>query len=134
MNLKTELARLEEYYFSPEQEKFEQQYNLIIKSFSAEQEQIDQHINGFVQKSIQNADAFIEEAKIKVQLAEVSEIVSLSYIAKQYFNKTRTWLYQKINGNVVNGKEARFTDAEIQTFNFAIQDISRKLGSTVISV
>ena len=133
MNLQTELARLEEYYFSPEQEKFEQQYNLIVENFSSEQEQIDKYINGFVQKSIQNADAFIEEAKIKVQLAEVSEIVSLSYIAKEYFNKTRTWLYQKINGNVVNGKEARFTESEIKTFNFAIQDISRKLGSTVIS-
>ena len=133
MNLQTELARLEEYYFSPEQEKFEQQYNLIVENFSSEQEQIDKYINGFVQKSIQNADAFIEEAKIKVQLAEVSEIVSLSYIAKEYFNKTRTWLYQKINGNIVNGKEARFTESEIKTFNFAIQDISRKLGSTVIS-
>ena len=48
----------------------------------------------------------------KEQLKEVSEIVSMSYIAQKYFNKNRTWLYQKINGNLKNGKPAKFSDLE----------------------
>lgn len=32
----------------------------------------------------------------------------------------------EINGNLVNGKPARFTQEELQTFNNALQDISKK--------
>ncbi|MDR3339838.1 MAG: DUF5053 domain-containing protein [Candidatus Symbiothrix sp.] len=42
------------------------------------------------------------------------------------------WLHQKINGNVKNGKPAKFTNAEIEIFNFALQDISKKIGSIAI--
>ena len=35
-------------------------------------------------------------------------------------------LYQRLNGNLVNGKPARFTPDELQTFNNALQDISKK--------
>lgn len=73
-----------------------------------------------------------ERIKIKDQLKEISEIISLSYIAKKYFNKTRTWIYQRINENTVHGKPVRFTDEELDTLRFAIKDISNKLGSLVI--
>ena len=47
--------------------------------------------------------AGMEERTIKLQLQNISEIISLSFIAKHYFGKTKEWLYQRINGNVVNG-------------------------------
>lgn len=56
-------------------------------------------------------------------------ILPLSHIAEHYFKKSRQWLYQRINGNIVNGKPAQFTDEEIETLNFALQDISKKIGS-----
>ncbi|MDR2474402.1 MAG: DUF5053 domain-containing protein, partial [Bacteroidales bacterium] len=46
-----------------------------------------------------------------------------------YFHKTPQWFYQRLNGNRVNGKSARFSESEIQTLNAAIQDISRQLGA-----
>jgi hypothetical protein len=39
-----------------------------------------------------------------------------------------------VNGSIVNGKPAKFTPAEIDTLNYALQDISKKIGSTVISL
>lgn len=84
-------------------------------------------------------DAFIESArrtlrdarqlKIKEQLREVSQIVSMSYIAKTYFNKTRSWMSQRINELEVNGKPAQFTPEEIEVLNTAFKDISRKISS-----
>jgi len=56
----------------------------------------------------------------------------MSYIAKKYFNKDRTWLYQKINGNIKNGKPVKFSDTEVHMFNFALKDISNKIGSIAI--
>ena len=49
-----------------------------------------------------------------------------------YFKKSKSWLYQRLNRNNINGKPVKFTKNEIETFNFAIQDISKKLGSTSI--
>lgn len=70
-----------------------------------------------------------KEVKLCVRMKEISEIVSLSYIAKTYFQKSKEWLYQRINGYIVNGKESKFTDAELNRLDFALQDISKKIGS-----
>lgn len=69
----------------------------------------------------------IEELKMLVDLADVTEIVSISYIAKKYFNKSRAWLAQRINGNIVNGKPAQFSSDELRTLKTALEDISLKM-------
>lgn len=43
-------------------------------------------------------------------------------------------MYQRINGNKGNGKEASFTQEEIAILNAAIQDITKKLNSKVVSL
>ncbi|MDR0699656.1 MAG: DUF5053 domain-containing protein [Tannerella sp.] len=133
MELKKELEKLDALKtVSPE--KFETQYHFIRKTFisPAEIETTDEYLRDMLSDSTQRIDGFIEEATVKVQLAKISQIISLSYIAKNYFHKTRNWLYQKLNGCTVNGKAARFTPDEIATLNFALQDISKEIGSTVI--
>jgi hypothetical protein len=70
-----------------------------------------------------------QEVNLKTQISEIAKIVSLSYIAKKYFGKTRYWLYQRINGNIVNGRVAHFTEKEIEILNFAFKDIGKKIGS-----
>lgn len=65
-----------------------------------------------------------------LKVDEIKDIVSMSYISKKYFGKTRTWFYQKLNGNLVNGKPARFTGEERIKLKFALEDIARKLQDT----
>ncbi|MFI3265426.1 MAG: DUF5053 domain-containing protein [Rikenellaceae bacterium] len=71
------------------------------------------------------------ELLLKDQLKEVLPIVSIAYIAKAYFNKTRSWLYQRINGSIVNGKPAKFTPEELETLKRALLDISEKINTSV---
>ena len=88
-------------------------------------------------------DAFIESAqqtrlavkqlRVKEQMSEISEIVSMSYIAKTYFNKTKSWMSQRMNELNVNGRPARFTPEEIDTLNAALKDVSEKLGTFRVS-
>ncbi|WP_099463413.1 DUF5053 domain-containing protein [Parabacteroides provencensis] len=73
-----------------------------------------------------------KELTIKEQLKDISEVVSLSYIAKKYFGKSRAWLYQRINGNAVRGQVYKLSPEEIDTLNFALRDISNKIGSLSI--
>lgn len=70
---------------------------------------------------------------IRQQMEDVLPFISLAYVAKTYFGKTRQWLYQRVNGLSVNGKSAQFTPAELETLNFALKDMGRKLSSTQIS-
>ena len=67
-------------------------------------------------------------------MKDVVPAISLVYIAKTYFNKTDAWLYQRINGNLVNGKPAAFTENELNTMRFALQDLSHRLGSLSTSL
>ncbi|MCL1942468.1 MAG: DUF5053 domain-containing protein [Candidatus Azobacteroides sp.] len=134
MKLQSELEKLKELYIGNDSGTFERQYLSICENFPTDKEQIDNYMSAVINQSIKETDTFINETKVKIQLLNVAKIVSLSYIAKEYFHKTRAWLYQKINGNKTNGRETRFTPEEIDTLNFALQDISKKIGSTVISL
>ncbi len=69
------------------------------------------------------------ELTVRQQLADISGFISLSYIAQNYFGKSKQWLNNKINGCMVNGKPSRFTDSEKETFNRALKDLSEKIGS-----
>ncbi|WP_195424673.1 DUF5053 domain-containing protein [Bacteroides cellulosilyticus] len=133
MTLKEELLTLKPLLGTDSPEFYDKVRDIASRYSSEEDKKV---IADFVSERLQNIDKelnVIEENAIKLQLQEVAEIVSLSYLAKKYFNKSRAWLYQRLNGNIVNGKPARFTNEELQTFNNALQDISKKIGSLNIS-
>lgn len=75
-----------------------------------------------------------DEAILRDKLGELPEAVSFSYIARKYFGKSRYWLHQRINGYVVNGKKARFTENELQTFRRALNDIGSMLNQTSLKL
>lgn len=73
-----------------------------------------------------------ENEKMRSRLGELPEAISLSYIAKKYFGKSRSWMIQRINGNIVNGKEARFNREEILRLQEALHDLGDKLSSVAL--
>lgn len=75
-----------------------------------------------------------EEAILRDKLGELPEAISFSYIARKYFGKNRHWLYQRINGNIVNGKKARLTDNELKTFLNALNDVSEMIHQTSLKL
>jgi len=83
-----------------------------------------------MRKIIEEADEKIFRAK----LGDLPEALSLSYIAKKYFGKSRGWLMQKVNGNKVNGKIAVFTDEERLVFRKALQDLSEKMSAVAMTL
>lgn len=97
----------------------------------------DSDPNGFEVAFMESAKKTLQAVKhlkIKEQMKDIEEIISMSFIAKTYFNKTKSWLSQRINELNVNGKPAQFTTEEINTLNEAFKDISKKIGSFSISI
>lgn len=86
-----------------------------------------------IENEIKEVNADLDRMlSIKTQIKEISEIVSLKYIAKNYFGKSAAWLSQRINGIPVRGKIYYLKESELNTLNNAIQDIGKKLGSLSI--
>ncbi len=69
----------------------------------------------------------VQEQRMAERLGEITDMVSMVYIAKTYFKKSRSWLAHKLNGNIVNGKPSQFTEEELKTLRFALNDMASKL-------
>ena len=76
----------------------------------------------------------MHELKLKSELERVSEYVSMSYIARNFFGKSRQWLNNRIKGNVVNGKPATFTSDELNQFSTALYNLSNEIKDTALRI
>jgi hypothetical protein len=93
-------------------------------------DELEEGVNQFVDgldKVLAEGEEMIARARL-AKMGDVPEAISFSYIAKKYFGKSRGWLMQKVNGNMVNGKQAAFTEDERKQFRAALQDISKQLS------
>ncbi|MDY5091837.1 MAG: DUF5053 domain-containing protein [Prevotella sp.] len=70
----------------------------------------------------------VQEQRMAERLGEITDMVSMAYIAKTYFKKSRSWLAHKLNGNIVNGKPSQFTEEELKTLRYALSDMASKLS------
>ena len=105
--------------------------NIKTEMLTLLDENPDEFANSMLSIAKQIADE-TDEFLLKDKLKEVSKIVSISYIAKEYFGKSRSWLHQRINGNIVNGHPVTLSEDERKTLNFAFADITKKIGSMSI--
>ena len=80
-----------------------------------------------VRKANEQADDILRS-----KLNSILPAVSMAYIAKKYFGKSRGWIMQRVNGNIVNGKRASFTSEELKQLNYALKDLSSALASVCV--
>jgi hypothetical protein len=133
MDLTIELSKLKAYMDNRDTNEFKASLKALYeKSNPDEKEMITSFVENELSKSTNRIENTVKDIQIRMQLENAIDILPLSYISKIYFNKTRQWLYQRINGNTVTGRLAKFTATEIDTFNFALQDISKRIGSITI--
>lgn len=59
---------------------------------------------------------------------ELDGLINRAQLAKQYMNKSQSWLAQKLNGCTVCNKTVSFTEAEYHQLAEAFREISRRLA------
>ena len=93
-------------------------------------------INEDVKLMRDDVDRELKEVRREVDVLKavkcISDMISFKYIAETYFKKSKAWFSQRLNGNTVHGKVCRFSEDELATLRFALQDISKKIGSLSI--
>lgn len=82
-----------------------------------------------IRKELAEVREEIQELSLRKQLGEVYDVLPLAYIAEKYFKRSRGWLYQRLNGYKVNGKECSFTEEEKATFRMATRDVADMISS-----
>ncbi len=128
--MKKELLKLQEQYRTARSDKKREEIDRQMKALADQNP--DEFAAAMVELARGSADQ-AEELALREQLSEILPAVSVSYIAKTYFGKTRHWLYQRINGSMVNGKPARLSNDERKTLDGALKDIGHKLSTTHVS-
>jgi hypothetical protein len=138
MDAKTKFLNLKQAWVKAnktERLSIDKEIETFFASLSEEEKRM---VNDAVSEDFSSMKQEVTEIKqvldVRGKLASILPIISVSYLAKNYFHKTPQWFFHRLNGNKINGKPARFTREEISTLNFALQDISKELGSTVIEV
>ena len=136
--MQADFERFKELKTTEEKEAFKKEmqdkYNKLPK---AQKEAYKKASEAGLKATVNACNDYIEraeEAILRDKLGELPEAISFSYIAKKYFGKSRNWLYQRINGNMVNGKKARFTDNELKTFLNALNDVSEMIHQTSLKI
>lgn len=76
------------------------------------------------------SESIIKETNLRLTLDNIFPAISWSYIASNYFKKSRSWLHQRINGSVVNGIPAKFTDDEKKILIKALNDLGINIKKT----
>lgn len=84
-------------------------------------------LDSFIDQGIAEQEKSIDA--LRKQIEGNYSLLPIAYIARHYFGKSRAWLYQRLNGNEVRGKVYTLNAEQKNTFNNAVQDIARQIGS-----
>lgn len=130
-NLKQELEQLRKELGTP---AFDEHLDRMEGVYTSDEDK--RLINEYVRLMLDDIGTELGEVRREVDVLKavkgISDMISFKYIAETYFKKSKAWFSQRLNGNTVHGKVCRFTDEELQTLRFALQDISKKIGSLSI--
>lgn len=78
--------------------------------------------------------ADLESYTLHQRMGSLTDVINLAYIAEHYFGKSRQWLYQRLKGQIVNGKPAAFKPQEEETFKAALNDIGLRIAAFTAAV
>lgn len=113
-----------------EREAIDVQITQLLNSMNeAETSQLEIGIQQDFENIHKEATDIEEQLSIRERLAPVLPFISISNLSKIYFNRSSSWFYQRLNGNLIHGKVSKFTDDELKTLESALQDISNKINS-----
>lgn len=76
----------------------------------------------------------VNEIKAALDLSDVTSMASVEYIAKTYFQKSRSWLSQRLNANKINGETVELTNEEKKILATALSDLSLEFQKKSLSI
>ena len=135
MSARDEIENLKREFISLNTEEEKKNFDLKFQNHidSKSKEEKEEFAVAFADSAKEDAKRiknFCNEVTIRMKLEEILNIVSMSYISRVYFHKSKSWFSQKLNGNIKNGNPSTFTESELKALSSALEDISEKIKNT----
>jgi hypothetical protein len=78
-----------------------------------------------IREGVRKTADFADEIILRDKLGKLTDYISFSRIARDYFGKSSSWLYHRLKGTLINGKPARFTEEQKKKLVEAFTDLSK---------
>jgi len=132
MNAKDEIENLKNRFASLNTESERQHFDVEFRSrlnrmADREKREFADAFAGAARSDARRIRKFCSEVSIRMKLEDILGVVSMAYIAKTYFQKSKSWFSQKLNGNLKNGEPSSFTEDELKILSCALNEISAKI-------
>jgi hypothetical protein len=97
-------------------------------ALSPEQEKLfGDTLNERTEQAIVNAKKIVSHVKLALKINPVTDYVSISYISRRFFGKSRSWLHNRLQGYKNNGKPDTLSAEDINTLQNALLTISDEI-------
>lgn len=101
---------------------------IIAKLESMDKKEVAKVADPFMEENVTRLEHEVGVLRNQIE-AEDYKLLPISYIAKNYFNKSAAWLLQRINGYQVRGKVYTLNDEQKGIFNHAVKEISNRISA-----
>lgn len=66
-----------------------------------------------------------KEGATWLSFLQINDLLNYSEVSRRYFNRSATWMLQRLHGYTVNGKQAKFKPTEYKKLVAALRDMSK---------
>lgn len=80
-----------------------------------------------MEAKIQAYNKLAKDSKVRQKLHDIDLNISWGRLSRDYFDKSASWFYNKLNGIDGNGGEGGFTPDELQQLKGALCDLSERI-------
>lgn len=137
MSAKSEIDNLLNRFLQLETDEQREQFRdtmaqILVGKTEEEKHEFGEALADNAKETIQQSEALIGEYHFKQALHDIFPAITWSYIAEEYFHKSRSWLSQRMNGYHVNSKAAAFSPEDINTLADGLLDLSERIKKSAI--
>ncbi len=75
----------------------------------------------------ENYARVVKDSKVRQKLHDIDLNISWGQLSRDYFDKSASWFYNKLNGIDGNGGEGGFTPEELQQLKGALCDLANRI-------
>lgn len=106
----------------------------FYKLDESEKEEVRRIFLSSLDETLENTGRALDIIDLKIEMLNLSKYLKFPNIAKDYFGKSKQWLYQRIQGYKINGKTAEFSASDKEKLKKALIDISEEIKKTALRI
>jgi hypothetical protein len=89
-------------------------------------------LNERTEQAIIKAEKVVYHVKLALKIKPVTDYISISYISRRFFGKSRSWLHNRLQGYKNNGKPDTLSAEDINTLQNALFTMSDEIKSAAL--